>query len=200
LEEVTALSIEYWNMTVDYVSHPGVVFQLGLILVLFLPAWFLSTRVEPALEERARKLRGMPGALRVIVAFLRRMERLFFTLLLGVAYLITSIAPWPENNYLIYSAMLLAGAWLLISVGSHAIRKRIFGKLFALVVWIFAAASILGIVDDIAGILDSIGFSMGSVRLSVLSVLQAIIFVGALCGRHSRSAISWIAAYSASRN
>jgi small-conductance mechanosensitive channel len=180
LEEVTALSIEYWNMTVDYVSHPGVVFQLGLILVLFLPAWFLSTRVEPALEERARKLRGMPGALRVIVAFLRRMEWLFFTLLLGVAYLITSIAPWPENNYLIYSAMLLAGAWLLISVGSHAIRKRIFGKLFALVVWIFAAASILGIVDDIAGILDSIGFSMGSVRLSVLSVLQAIIFVGAL--------------------
>lgn len=180
MEEVTALSIEYWDLTVDYLSRPGVLFQLILILVLFLPAWFLSTRVEPVLEERARTIKGMPGALRLIVAFMRRMEWLFFTLLLGIAYLGTSIAPWPEDNYLVYSAMLLAGAWLLISVGSHAIRKRIFGTLFAVVVWGLAAASILGIVDDIARILDSIGFSLGSIRLSVLSVLQAFIFVSVL--------------------
>jgi len=167
-------------MTVDYLSRPGVLFQLILILVLFLLAWFLSTRAEPALEERARKIKGMPGALRLIVAFLRRMEWLFFTLLLGVAYLVTSLAPWPETNYLIYSGMLLAGAWLLISVVSHAIRKRVVGRLFAIVVWVFVAATILGIVDDVAAILDGVGISIGETRLSVLSVMNAIVFIGVL--------------------
>jgi small-conductance mechanosensitive channel len=122
----------------------------------------------------------MPGTLRIIVAFLRRMEWFFFVILLGIAYILTSAAQWPENNYLIYSAMLLAAAWLLISVVSHAIRKRVIGRMFALIVWVFAAASILGIVDDVRAILDGIGFSIGDVRFSVLSVLKAVFFISVL--------------------
>jgi small-conductance mechanosensitive channel len=118
--------------------------------------------------------------LRFIVAFLRRMEWLFFATLLAISYLVTSLAPWPESNYLIYAAMLLAGAWLLISVVSHAIRKRVVGRLFAVVVWVFVAASILGIVDDVAAVLDDIGFGIGNTRLSVLSVMQAVVFIGVL--------------------
>ena len=179
-EELKAKALEYWQITVEYLSHPELLFQIGLIALLFLPAWFLSTRVEPLLEKQARKIKGMPGTLRIIVAFLRRMEWFFFVLLLGLAYLATSIAAWPANNYLIYSAMLLAGAWLLISVVSHAIRKRVIGRMFALIVWVFVAASILGIVDDVRLILDGIGFSIGDVRFSVLSVLKAVFFVSVL--------------------
>ncbi len=179
-EELKARALEYWQITVEYVSHPELLFQVGLIVVLFLPAWFLSTRVEPLLEKQARKIKGMPGTLRIIVAFLRRMEWLFFVILLGVAYVLTSATQWPENNYLIYSAMLLAAAWLLISVVSHAIRKRVIGRMFALIVWVFAAASILGIVDDVRAILDGIGFSIGDVRFSVLSVLKAVFFISVL--------------------
>ncbi len=179
-EELKARALEYWQITVEYVSHPELLFQVGLIVVLFLPAWFLSTRVEPLLEKQARKIKGMPGTLRIIVAFLRRMEWFFFVILLGVAYVLTSATQWPENNYLIYSAMLLAAAWLLISVVSHAIRKRVIGRMFALIVWVFAAASILGIVDDVRAILDGIGFSIGDVRFSVLSVLKAVFFISVL--------------------
>jgi small-conductance mechanosensitive channel len=179
-EELKARALEYWQITVEYVSHPELLFQVGLIVVLFLPAWFLSTRVEPLLEKQARKIKGMPGTLRIIVAFLRRMEWFFFVILLGIAYILTSAAQWPENNYLIYSAMLLAAAWLLISVVSHAIRKRVIGRMFALIVWVFAAASILGIVNDVRAILDGIGFSIGDVRFSVLSVLKAVFFISVL--------------------
>ncbi|MDH3907371.1 MAG: mechanosensitive ion channel, partial [Gammaproteobacteria bacterium] len=150
------------------------------IVVLFLPAWFLSTRVEPLLEQQARKIRGMPGTLRIVVAFLRRMEWLFFVIFLGVAYVLTSAVGWPEKNYLIYGVMLLAGAWLLISVVSHAIRSRFVGRIFTVIVWVFVAASILGIVDDVATILDGVGFTVGAVRISVLSVLQMLVFVGGL--------------------
>jgi len=180
MEQITAQALELFNIVVGLLSTPEILFQLGLIFTLFLPALYLSKRVEPLLEERARRIRGMPGTLRFIVAFLRRMEWLFFATLLAIAYLVTSLAPWPESNYLIYAAMLLAGAWLLISVVSHAIRKRFVGRMFAVIVWVFVAASILGIVDDIAAILDGIGFGIGKVRLSVLSVMQALVFVGVL--------------------
>jgi small-conductance mechanosensitive channel len=148
--------------------------------LLFLPAWFLSNRVEPLLEEQARKIRGMPGTLRIIVAFLRRMEWLFFIILLGLAVVGTEIAGWPANNYLIKSALLLAGAWFLISVASHAIRKRIVRRTFTLIVWILAAASILGVVDDVTAILDRVGFSIGGTRITLLLVLQSIVFIGGL--------------------
>jgi len=179
-EELRTKALEYWDIAIGYLSHPELLFQVGLVVLLFLPAWFLSTRIEPLLEEQARKIKGMPGTLRIIVAFLRRMEWFFFVILLGIAYVLTSVAQWPENNYLIYSAMLLAGAWLLISVVSHAIRSRFVGRIFTVIVWVFAAASILGIVDDAASILDRIGFTVGSMRISVLSVLQILVFVGGL--------------------
>ena len=180
IEVLKARALEYWDIAVGYMSQPELLFQVGLIIVLFVPAWFLSNRVEPLLEKQARKIKGMPGTLRLIVAFLRRMEWLFFVLLLGMAYLATAIAPWPEKNYLIYSAMLLAGAWLLISVVSHAIRKRVVRRLFSLIVWVFVAASILGIVDDVATILDGIGFTLGEVRFSVLNAIKAVFFIGVL--------------------
>jgi small-conductance mechanosensitive channel len=180
LEELKARALEYWDVAVGYMSQPELLFQAGLIVLLFPPAWFLSNRVEPLLEKQARKIKGMPGTLRIIVAFLRRMEWLFYVLLLGIAYLATSIAPWPEKNHLIYSAMLLAGAWLLISVVSHAIRKRLVRRVFALIVWVFVAASILGIVDDVAAILDGIGFSIGDMRFSVLNAIKAVLFIGVL--------------------
>ncbi|MDH3846615.1 MAG: mechanosensitive ion channel [Gammaproteobacteria bacterium] len=180
MEELKAQALEYWEIAVEYLSHPELLFQVGLIVVLFLPAWFLSTRVEPLLEQQARKIRGMPGTLRIVVAFLRRMEWLFFVIFLGVAYVLTSAVGWPEKNYLIYGVMLLAGAWLLISVVSHAIRSRFVGRIFTVIVWVFVAASILGIVDDVATILDGVGFTVGAVRISVLSVLQMLVFVGGL--------------------
>ncbi len=179
-EELQVKALEYWNVALGYMSQPELLFQVGLIALLFVPAWFISNRVEPLLEKQARKIRGMPGTLRLIVAFLRRMEWLFFVLLLGLAYLATSIAPWPEKNYLIYSAMLLSAAWLSISVASHAIRKRLIRRGFALIVWVFVAASILGIVDDIAAILDGIGFNVGEMRFSVLNAIKAVVFVSVL--------------------
>jgi small-conductance mechanosensitive channel len=180
IEELKARALEFWDFAVEYVSHPELLFQLGLIVLLFLPAWFLSIRVEPLLEKQARKIKGMPGTLRIIVAFLRRMEWLFFVILLGLAVVGTEIAGWPANNYLIESAMLLSGAWLLISVASHAIRKRLVRRMFALIVWVLAAASILGVVDDVSAVLDSVGFSVGGTRITLLLVLQSVVFVGGL--------------------
>ena len=179
VEEFKAIALEWYNVALAYLGEASILIQLGLIAVLFPIAWFLSNRVEPLLEDRARNIKGMPGLLRVILAFLRRFEWLFFIVLLLLAYTATSVTGWPGSNYLIYSAMLLSTAWLVIAVVSHTIRSRAIQKLFSWVAWLYASAMILGIVDDVAAILDSAGFNIGQFRLSILGALQAAVLLGA---------------------
>ncbi len=162
----------------EFIRRPEIYLQFVIIAALFVPALLLSWRVEPLLENQARKIKNMPGVLRMVASFLRRLEWLFFVILLGLAYVATDIIGWPGRNYLIYSAILLAGAWLLIAVVSHVIRSRAIGRIFGIAAWIYVAATILGITDDIAAMLDSAGFSAGEVRFSILSLIQAILLVG----------------------
>jgi small-conductance mechanosensitive channel len=179
VEEFKAIALEWYDLALVYLGEASILIQLGLIAVLFPIAWFLSNRVEPLLEERARNIKGMPGLLRVVLAFLRRFEWLFFIMLLLLAYTATSVTGWPGSNYLIYAAMLLSTAWLVIAVVSHTIRSRAFQKLFSWVAWLYVSAMILGIVDDVAAILDSAGFNIGQFRLSILGALQAAVLLGA---------------------
>jgi len=178
LEQITATLIEYGQLALHTVKQPTVFIQLGLMVVLFPVALFLSKRVEPLFEKRARSIKGMPEVLRVVVAFLRRFEWLFFLILLSIAYAVTEAVGWPDNNYLIYLAMLLSGSWLLISVVSHAIRSRLMRKMFAYLAWSYVAATILGITGNIVALADGAGFSVGQTRISVLSVLQAALLLG----------------------
>ena len=174
------------DLAIATFSEASVLIQLGLIAVLFPIAWFLSNRVEPLLEERARGIKGMPGLLRVVIAFMRRFEWVFFIILLLLAYVATSVTAWPGSNYLVYSAMLLSTAWLLISVVSHTIRSKTVRKFFAWIAWLYVSALILGIVDDVAALLDGAGFTVGSVRLSILTLLQASILLSVVMWGSSR--------------
>ena len=180
MEELKSLLLEFGELAMSYLTQMELVFQALIIGVLFMPALFLSWRVEPKLEERARQIKGMPGLLRIIVAFLRRLEWLFFIILLAIAYVVTGVVGWPESNYIIYAVMLLALAWLLISVFSHTIRSRAIGRLFSVIAWIYVAATILGITDDVAQLLDQAGFQFGNFRLSILNVLKAALLLGVL--------------------
>lgn len=180
MDKIIAIATEYGQSAYAYLSQPVIFIQLGIIAALFVPAVFLARFVEPRLEQRARQIKGMPGLLRIIVAFLRRLTWLFFAVLLAITYVAMSVAAWPESTFLVYSATLLSGAWLLIAVVSHAIRSRALGKVVNIVVWAYVAAAILGIVDDVAAVLDGAAFAVGKVRLSVLVILQGALFLGGL--------------------
>jgi small-conductance mechanosensitive channel len=186
MDQIVNILTEYGKLALEYLSETTILIQLGLIVLLFPPAWFLSNWVEPKLEARARTIKGMPGLLRIIVAFLRRFEWLFFALLLSLAQVVTDAIAWPDANYLIYVAMLLSWSWLLISVISHAIRNLGLRKSFAVSAWLYVAALTLGLTDDVAMLLDSAGFSLGSFRLSLLTALQAALLLGfALWGSYA---------------
>ena len=180
IRQVQARLTEWAEIAFDFVSQPEILYQAGIIVLLYLPALFISWRVEPKLEERARQIKGFPGVLRVVIAFLRRLESLFFVILLSAAYVGTTAVAWPASNYLIYSIMLLSLAWLVISVFSHSIRSNALGRAFSIIAWIYVSAAILGITDDVANLLDNAGFELGNFRLSILTILRAIVIFGIL--------------------
>jgi len=180
LENLAPAIIEFIQGLVEELLNPETGLQLALIVVIFLPSWLLARKIKPILEHQAREIKDSPGLLRLIVAFLRRLKWFFFAILLAIAYLLTTITAWPENNYLIDSAMLLAVAWWGISVVGHVIRSRLLRKVFTAVAWSYVAATILGISTEIGELLDTAGFSVGTYRLSMLTLLQGALIFGLL--------------------
>ena len=168
----------FYQLSLEYLSSPEVLFQLGIIVLAVVPAWFLSGLVEKKIEGRVRRIHGMRGLLRVIVAFLRRLQWFFIAIFLGIAFIATRIVAWPESNYLIYSAMLLSTAWLVISAVSRIIRSKTVAKLFALVAWAYVAATLLGVTDDVQEILEAARIPV--LEISLWQIITAVVAVGAL--------------------
>jgi small-conductance mechanosensitive channel len=168
----------WYELSLGYLSSPEVLFQLGIIVIAIVPAWLLSGLVEKKIESAVRRIRGMPGLLRVIVAFLRRLQWLFIAAFLGIAYVAIRIAGWPENSNLIHGAMLLSAAWLVISAVSRIMRRKTFAKFFALIAWVYVAALLLGVTDDIRAILDSAMIPV--VDISLWRVISSLIAIGIL--------------------
>lgn len=179
MEQVTAFLLEVGQAALDYLGRPAILIQLSLLLLLYPAAVVTARAVRPRLEDRARDIKGMPGVLRFVVAGLRRLTWLVYAFYLLAAYAAMTAFPEAGVAFLLYTAMVLAAAWFAISLVSHAIRSRTLGRLFAYVAWAFVAASVLGILDDVAAVLDA-GFEVGDLRVSVLRILQAAVFLVAL--------------------
>src|SRR5690606_9860096 len=125
-----------------------------------------------------RAIRGYPGVLRLIVILLRRLKWITFVLLLTAALVLVRSLEGPDR--VLSSTLLLALAWLVISIVSHVVRNRLLGRLFAVFGWIYVAAAILGITGDLAAVLDSIAFEFGDNRWSLLWLMKLIVVFGVL--------------------
>ena len=180
MDEYLARATEYGQLALGYLQQTGVIFQAALIIGLFALAWVLTWWAKPRLEERARGIKGYPGVLRLIVLLLRRLLWIFFVLFLGTADVLVRSFGWPENDILLSNVLLLSLAWLVISFGSQVIRSRAIGRTFAVLGWIYVAAVVLGITDDIAAVLGNIGFQIGTggSKLTLLVAIKAVLLLG----------------------
>ena len=180
MEPFIQTALDYLNQALESVSRPATLQQLGIIILLYVVALLLGRWLEPRLEVWVRKIKGMRRLLRYLVGFLRRLRWLFFVLALAIAAEVAYLVAWPENHYLIRTAALLSGAWLVIAVVSHAIRSRTIGRLFAIAVWLLVAVKILGIGENVVGVLDAIGFDIGTTRISLWIALRTLTYLGVI--------------------
>ncbi len=172
VEEIMRLLVEWWQPVAAFLSSRDALTQVGIIAGVFVPALFLSRYLEPRLEARIRQIKGMPGLLRVLAAFLRRIRWLFFALFLAVTNVVVEIVGFPESTKLLRSAMVLAASWLFINAISAVIRRNTVRSLFTWLAWIFVSALILGVVDDVVRILDAPGFPFGELRITPLLLIR----------------------------
>lgn len=160
-----------------YANQQWLVYQIGIILLLFGVSYLLSLRIEPVLEEQARKIKGNPGLLRICVALLRRTEWILFVLLAAATVAVMRNVTWPSRSYILSLALYLAVAWLMIAVSSRIIRNRAIARSVAWIGWIYAAVLILGLTSDVAEFLDGLAVTVGSYRLSALLVVKAVVLL-----------------------
>lgn len=168
---------ELGQLTIESITDPYILLQVGIIVGLYLVSLLLARRAEGPLEAQARNIKDSPGLLRVIISLLRRLEWVFFVVLIVTTWSILSNIEWTRI-YLIYVSMLFSVAWLLIVVFTHSIRNRSLRSVIAISGWIYVATLILGINDNVADFLDAFGFSIGDFRISLLLFIKIIVIMG----------------------
>lgn len=175
MQELTTNLAQLGQQVLDFINRPAVIVQAVIILLLFGASWALAWWAEPRLQEKVRGMKEYPGLLRLVVVVLRRSTWLLFVALLTVALVLARTLDWPADDRLLSTALLLALAWIVISVVSHVVRSRLVGRLFAVVGWIYVATVILGITDDLAVALDNLALEFGEGRsFSLLQLLHLI--------------------------
>ena len=156
------------------------IYQLVVIAVGYGLASFIATRTEPAMESRARRVKGNPDLLRVIIAFMRRLKWLFLIIWLWLVKVILAQNTWPSQRWLVSTALTLTAAWFVISVLTKIIRNPTLSRLVALASWGYLALYALGLDDPVLAALDSAAVNLGAMRLSLLIVLKAVVLASAL--------------------
>lgn len=155
-------------------------YQITLIGVGYLLSGFLAKLIEPAVEKRARTIKGYPDLLRVIIAFMRRLRWLFLIVWLWIADVLLLRYGWPSYRWLVATALTLAAAWFVISVLTRIIRNHFLARIVAVIGWSYFALYALGLDDVVFAALDGAAVNLGALRLSMLLALKAVLFSVAL--------------------
>ncbi|WP_163271955.1 mechanosensitive ion channel family protein [Chelativorans alearense] len=163
----------------NQVTEPWFAYQLVIILIVFSGAKFLSRRVVPRLEDRARQIHGHRGFMRIAVALIQQTDWIIFAALLFLALSVMRAVTWPSRSWLIAVVLSLSAAWIAASVLSRVIRNRLAARIVAWLVWVYAALVILGLDQPIAALLDSLALPLGDFRLSALVVLKSLLVLAA---------------------
>jgi small-conductance mechanosensitive channel len=146
-----------------------------MIAVAVIIARLLKTRVKNRLETPARKIRGKPRLLRVIVVALRRVHHVLFMLMMGILLLVLQNLTLPSRSFLISGVFKLSLAWVLISSLSAVIRSRTIARTVAFVGWAYASLHIFGITDRAADFLDGIGLEIGDANITMLLIVKFVV-------------------------
>ena len=155
--------------------------QILILLALVALAWILHRVTGVMLQNWVRSREGWSKwQLRVVVQVKRRLGLIWFALLAGLLYQVMQNVTWPSRSYLIGLAATLAAIYVGIAFAARLVRNRPLRRMVTWGLWIYATLYMLNVADDVAVFLDGVALTIGEFRLSVLTVLTALVVVGAL--------------------
>ena len=155
--------------------------QILILVALVALAWILHRVTGVMLQNWVRSREGWSKwQLRVVVQVKRRLGLMWFAVLAGLLYQVMQNVTWPSRSYLIGLAATLAAIYVGIAFAARLVRNRPLRRMVTWGLWIYATFYMLNVADDVAVFLDGVALTIGEFRLSVMTVLTALVVVGAL--------------------
>src|SRR5205807_6309634 len=101
----------------------------------------------------------------------------FFALFVGVLRASMLLITWPSRSYVLAVAASLATAWLVIRLMSGIVRDQLLVRVIAVVAFLIAALSIVGLLEPVIAALDSVAITLGGLRLTPLLILKVAVLL-----------------------
>jgi small-conductance mechanosensitive channel len=121
---------------------------------------------------------GWPNVIRQLVfATTANLPFIIFALVTGLMHTTLQELTTPARSYLLYVAVSLATAWIVISLLAALLRNHFVNRIVAVSAWTIAALSILGLLGNATKMLDSVALPVGDLRISLLLILKTVVFL-----------------------
>ena len=167
--------------------HAPQAWQLAVIAIALLGAWFYARHIEQRVRDRLAAAAANNQGVRVdVLKFsidgFRRLAFPITAMLLmilgGLALYFAGVIRY-EQAHLLRLALLLLGAMAAISLFVYVLRRSLpraawigtFELAIALTIWLFVALHVTGLLDDLIGHLDSIRFGLGKTALTLWDIV-----------------------------
>jgi len=173
---------------------PSRLWQLGILLLCVILAWFLRAWLGPKVHNWMRSLEGRPKwQLRWLLTIHRRLGLIFFTAVVWIAaWIMAEITPFMSRRFILELVGSISLAILLVGFAAPLVKNAFLRRIVTWFLWIYVTLHFLGIMDAVSDFLESLSLSMGEVSISALTVIQALISIGVLF------AVARVATHSAS--
>ena len=165
-------SVYVWaeRTVADGTAIEQAVFLLAAVLTL----WLLGPLLSRTLDARARRLPPGFGA-QAAWAFARVVPWIAFLVALWVGRL--AFEQFGQSTRLIRLAETLTLAWIVIRASALLLRDSGLTATIAVIAWLLAALSILGILGPLTALLDSMAVDVGHFHLSILVLIKAVVLL-----------------------
>ncbi len=173
-----------WHELSDKLSgffwNESTAIQTAIILVGFIIAGILYRILSKPLDNKIEKTSLPIQAKRIVTRLKKLTFPILWLLFTFTASAIVSALISKVDVKLVYSIEKVLLAWIVIRIAVQFVSNRIVRNIFATSIWIIAALSVFGILDQTAATLNAIGFNIGDFRLSALAVIKVAFSLFAL--------------------
>lgn len=165
---------------IAYGTSPQVYTQLGMIVLAIIFA--LSVAVFLKKSVPILKSPPGPGVLLALRKGIYDLRNLLFPLfnILALAAAIEISSALKQDSWLILIAQSLAVVFLIYSVITRYIERKILRNLVKWIVIPIALLQIFGWLDAVTAYLDSLDVNIGNIRISAYGLVRVVIFGGVL--------------------
>ena len=177
MDKIVAIFQTFFVWLYSQLSAPDIYIQLALLVVAFLVAWSLYRLFHKVLAQSIERL-PFPERFKQALHNLQSLLILALTILLLFPIQVLSAQGVIALDFTIGSAAVsLLLAWIVVRVLVQFIQNNALRSLLVPVIWLIAALSILGVMEEVSAVLDAAGIDIGEQRISALTVTKGLMAV-----------------------